>query len=93
MADNADAIILGVNKWLDANKKDVLEIIEAAVAGSISVSTEKAINMLVAGVMVKIAAFLNTDRDELNTAIAAAIAANWQARQHPIAPMPGGGNQ
>jgi hypothetical protein len=81
MPDYSEAVTLGVYNWMNANKKDVIGIIEQAVASAIQASTESAINMLTAGVMVKVAHFLNEDRAELNTAIAAAIATNWEARK------------
>ena len=80
MADYSEAIEKGVFNWLDANKEFILKIIHTAIIKS----TENAIEALTAGVMTKIGRFLDENKNDLTAAIAMAIAASWQARQHPV---------
>ena len=80
----ADAIMTGVYKWMDANKKDILAIIEGGCVAAISASTEKAVDTMAGGTMVAVANFLDTNSADLKTNIAAAIATSWAARQHPV---------
>ena len=83
MTDYSEAIAQGVSNWLDKNKDDVLQIVREGVLGAISMHTEKAIDNLAGGVMLSVSEFLNQNSQDLKSTIAAAIAVNWAAKQHP----------
>ena len=77
--DYSEAIARGVSNWLDKNQLDILAIVRESVMTSISNSTEKAIDTLAGGAMLSIGRFLDNNRDDLITGIAAAMA----AKQYP----------
>ena len=83
MTDYSEAITRGVLSWLDKNKEEIINIVKEAVTSSISLNTEKAIDQMTMGVMVPVAKFFDCNTDEIKTAIAAAIATSWAARNHP----------
>jgi hypothetical protein len=83
MTDHSESIMQGVYNWLDAHKDEVLTLVGTSVNAAISSSTEKAIDNLAGGVMLSVSEFLNQNSQDLKSTIAAAIAVNWAAKQHP----------
>jgi hypothetical protein len=79
----SEAISIGVYNWLDANRDSVMSIISESVKSAISISSERAIDQMTAGVMIPVGQFFTENNSEIKTAIAAAIATSWAARQHP----------
>lgn len=79
---HADAIARGVYTWLEANKKEVLSVVDMVVQAAINKWTETAIEMMAQGVMYPWTEFLRQNSDEITTKIAAACATSWVARQH-----------
>lgn len=77
MADYSEAIALGVQRWMEANKNAVLEALSAPAEKA----GDNAAQLIASGVMLKVGKFLDENRAEIVTATAAAIAASYRERQ------------
>jgi glutamyl-tRNA reductase len=78
--DHSEAIMTGVERWLDANKELVKTAIEVAIYAKAEVAVHKMSVSVASAIMGKVAEFFEQNRNEIIGAIAAATAANWVAR-------------
>lgn len=85
MSDYSAAISDGVFRWLDANAKLVHGIIREEVARNMASATDT----LAGATALRIGKFLDSNRAELITAIAAAVAASYESRRNPPSAMGG----
>jgi len=82
--DYSDAIVTGVFKFLEANKDTILKTIDEAIHAEVKLVVDQAVDLSATAIMVKVGKFLDENKENFITTAAAAIAASWQARQHPL---------
>lgn len=81
MPDYSEAIAKGVSQWMDANTHAILEVFSQAA----SKAANDAIEPIAGAIMVRVGKFLDSNRADFTTAIAAAIALSY-ANRHPKPP-------
>lgn len=80
----SDAIVMGVFNFLEANKDTILKTIDEAIHAEVRLVVDRAVDLSATAIMVKVGKFLDENKENFITTAAAAIAASWQARQHPL---------